>query len=205
MPESQFDVEMMDCSVSSPPIYSPHSPDYSPDSLMISVNQQKIYGEKINSLDRLLCTPVGERNVLIEQLTFRPLNDTNTNDEEVECVDAVGGVCGTNVGVDTESLNDTNVQSVAASIASEDCISVATNFGCGGADSSNDYENKTIGIIIIPSPTVRVYSSFAINRCSIPKLCLFCFRSYCVCAKDSIDGITKTHYDSRNYDFFKNL
>lgn len=203
MPNSECHSETMDCRLSSSsPIYSPHSPDYPPVNV---VNQHKVYGEKINSLDRLMCSPIGERNVLIEQLTFRPLNDANANNDEDGDFGAVSGVCGTNGG-DTESLNGTTVQSVAASIASEDNNSVATIAECcGGAEISNDYDNKITGIIIIPSPTVRVYSSFAINRRSIPKLCLGCFRSYCVCAKESIDDITRAHYDSRNYDFFRNI
>lgn len=204
--------DIMECDDS--PIYSPHSPDYMPDfSMSTSVNQRKIYGEKINSLDRLVCEPIGERNVLIEQLTFRPLNDVNSNADEAEEADAVCGVTsvtsgccgGSGGGIDNESLSGANVPSIAASVASAEEYNTVASIAasCGGTEVGGDYENKTTGIIIIPSPTVRVYSSFVINRRSIPKLCFVCFRSYCVCAKNGIDNVTRDHYEARNYEFFR--
>lgn len=212
------DVEMMGYYNS--PIYSPHTPDYSPNSPDNSssspsddfsttyVNQRRIYGEKINSLDRLTCDPIGERNVLIEQLTFRPLNDVNSNnDEDEDAGIGSAALCGISGG-DNESLNGgANAPSVAASIVSgEEYNAAASIAACGDTtEISSNYENKTTGLIIIPSSTVRAYSSFAINRRSIPKLCLVCFRSYCVCAKESIDLVTQDYYDSRNYEFFRNI
>lgn len=187
--------------VDMPPIYAPSSPDYSPSNFSLA-NRQRVYGEKINSLDHLMCDPVGERSVLIEQLTFRSLNDSRGNKDAVVEGEAT---CGANGGGgDNESFNGgvNNVSSVAASITSGEGYNAATT--CGDGDISSDHENKSTGIIIIPSPTARVYISFVINRRSIPKLCFNCFRSYCVCAKESIDDVTRHYYDSQNYEFFRN-
>ena len=245
MPDSEFrviqqDEEMEWCESpsslsSATPIFSPHSPDYLPNQQPPPINcNQRIYGEKINALERLVCRPVGERNILIEQLTFRSLtNDQNSqNDDDAfedanptateSCGGGVGGGGGNGgVSFDTESVNDgsvgVGVRIAASSIASGDecfnpVVAISSSSECGGSGGSdgytnaiiNDYENKTNSIIIIPSPTARVYSSFAINRHSIPKLCCVCFRSYCVCAKESIDHVTRRHHDPRNYEFFRN-
>lgn len=212
MPTSNYDdmdVEKMD--IDDTPIYSPHSPQYSPNGAPgyadKSINQHRVYGEKINSLDRLTCEPIGERNVLIEQLTFRAIDDANhnyhhNNQQLHDDYKDVNNLHNTNCN-DNESLNGTNAPSVAASVASgEDGNDVSMIASCGGNEIGPDYENKTASIIIIPSPTVRAYSSFAINRRSIPKLCIFCFRAYCVCHKSGIDDVTRNHYESRNYKFF---
>lgn len=196
------------------PIYSPRSPDYSPHSTgnfhdfkVTSGNQRRVYGEKINSLDRLICGPIGERKVLIEQMTFRTLNDDDDNDDDDDDSkndqDEDGGVVGGVVCSTTGGDHESNIPSAAVSTTSGDDYNAAAT-GCGGTEIISGYDNKITGVIIIPSSTARVYSSFAINRRSIPKLCLTCFRSYCVCGRKGIDNVTRDFYDSRNYNFFGN-
>lgn len=198
--------------------YSPHSPDYSPNEAfnLQSRDNNRVYGEKITNLERLNCRPLGNRKILVDQLTFTTLNDEcdtneNTNDQNVNLSnleerkgidddddDYASTTTVNSIDNNCDPCGGSNITSPPAQIDVSQFIESSIN-----NDTINHVNKSSNGLIIIPSPTVRAYSSFVINRRGIPKLCDTCFRLYCVCDKNGIDDITKRFHNSRSYDFFK--
>lgn len=203
----------------STPLYSPHSPDYCPlsgtatpqpqTSLVDSGSTTCVYGEKFEDLARLTCRPVAQRNILVDQLIFRSLNTSgvviaaSANDNSSVNEDFPESISGGSVGL-PECGGDDNLRTIAGSSTpgKQTIESFLSQTAASSEVVATEYKSNA-SLILIPSTTARVYSSFVINRHKIPKLCVVCLRDYCICGKTGIDNVTTRHYNPRSYDFFR--
>lgn len=188
--------------------YTPTSPDYIPIFSETTPPVEYIYGEKFRDLDRLVCKSVAKHNILVEQLTFQSLDDSSATATSSSTVaqhitfqdTAAASSSGISGLVCRESINCNNINTNTLDNSEERSV---YDLQESQTVVTNSYYKIKPNLIIIPSPTIRNYTSFIINRRDIPKLCGLCFRQYCVCEKNGIDQITNKYHNRKSYEFFK--